>query len=181
MWRNHYKTIILVILIIAVVVLIGFLAIRSMQSRTVVDNNQNDNQPPPKTVVEYKDTQYGFDVKLPDSWLNYTIVTEKWQGDVADDKLGSVAVATGPEILIRHPAWTTTIPRQDIPVMVFTIAQWDDLQQDKFHIGAAPIGPSELGRNANYVFGLPARYNFAFLLGYEEVDQILQGHSFSAF
>jgi len=38
----------------------------------------------------------------------------------------------------------------------------DSLQQEKFHIGAAPINPSELGRNTKYVFALPARYNYAF-------------------
>ncbi|MDD2756827.1 MAG: hypothetical protein PHS80_15045, partial [Methanothrix sp.] len=58
---------------------------------------------------------------------------------------------------------------------IFTLAQWDDLLAEKFHIGAAPIGPSELGRNADYVFALPARYNYAFPTGYEEVDQIIQG------
>ena len=65
--------------------------------------------------------------------------------------------------------------------MVFTLAQWDSLQQDKFHIGAAPIGPSELGRNTRYVFALPARYNFAFPTGYEEVEKILEDNPLKAF
>lgn len=64
--------------------------------------------------------------------------------------------------------------------MVFTRKQWDSLQKDDFHIGAAPIGPNELGRNRKYVFGLPARYNFANLPGLEEVDQIVQGKSLRA-
>lgn len=64
--------------------------------------------------------------------------------------------------------------------MVFTRKQWDSLQKDDFHIGAAPIGPSELGRNRKYVFALPARYNFANLPGLEEVDQIVQGKSLHA-
>jgi hypothetical protein len=42
-------------------------------------------------------------------------------------------------------------------------------------VSAAPIPPSELGRNSSYVFALPARYNFAFLPGYEAVDKLLQG------
>jgi hypothetical protein len=50
------------------------------------------------------------------------------------------------------------------------------MQKDEFHIGAAPINPSELGRNATYVFALPARYNYAFPTGYEEVDEILKGN-----
>ncbi|QHQ61916.1 hypothetical protein Ana3638_14920 [Anaerocolumna sedimenticola] len=57
--------------------------------------------------------------------------------------------------------------------MVFTLSQWDAMQQDKFHIGAAPINPEELGRNSKYVFALPARYNFAFPAGYEEVENIM--------
>jgi len=65
--------------------------------------------------------------------------------------------------------------------MVFTLAQWDLLQQDKFHIGAAPIGPSELGRNTSYVFALPARYNFSFPIGFEEVEKILENKSLQAF
>ena len=60
--------------------------------------------------------------------------------------------------------------------MIFTISQWNALQQDKFHIGAAPIGPSELGRNSRYVFALPARYNFAFPTGYQEVEKILKSN-----
>ena len=59
--------------------------------------------------------------------------------------------------------------------MIFTTAQWKSLQQEEFHIGAAPVGPRELGRNTKYVFGLPARYNFAFPTGYEEVENILKG------
>jgi hypothetical protein len=64
--------------------------------------------------------------------------------------------------------------------MVFTLEQWNSLQQEKFHIGAAPIGPSELGRNNSYVFALPARYNFSFLKGYEEVESILNTHPLQA-
>ena len=65
--------------------------------------------------------------------------------------------------------------------MIFTIEQWNELQQEKFHIGAAPIGPMELGRNSKYVFALPARYNFAFLPGFEEVEEILENNPLKAF
>jgi hypothetical protein len=118
----------------------------------------------------YRNTQYGFDFKLPETWRGYSIVNEKWEGLTlgAQEK-----VVSGPQILIRHPQWSKENPRQDIPIMVFTQAQWQDLQQEKFHIGAAPMGPSELGRNADYVFALPARYNYAFPSGYEEVEEIL--------
>jgi hypothetical protein len=125
-------------------------------------------------AVVYKNTQYGFNFTLPASWKGYTIVNEKWEGLASD---GSQKVAeTGPKISIRHPLWTNQNPRQDIPIMIFTLVQWESLQQDKFHIGAAPIGPSEIARNSEYVFALPARYNFAFPTGYEEVEKILTGN-----
>jgi hypothetical protein len=65
--------------------------------------------------------------------------------------------------------------------MVFTRLQWDSLQDEAFHIGAAPIGPSELGRNGRYVFALPARYNYAYPVGFEEVDQILSRQPLTTF
>lgn len=129
------------------------------------------------TSTEYRNTQYGFSIALPKSWEGYSIATTEWNGFSVGAE-GNVPFAQGPLILIRHPLWTKEVPRQDIPVMVFTLAEWNSLAKEEFHIGAAPIGPSELGRNAKYVFALPARYNYAFPAGYEEVDQILQSKSF---
>jgi hypothetical protein len=60
--------------------------------------------------------------------------------------------------------------------MVFTLNQWNSLRQEVFHIGAAPVAPSELGRNNYYVFALPARYNYAFPPGFKEVENILANH-----
>ena len=124
----------------------------------------------------YVNTQYGFNFSLPESWKGYTIVSGKWEGLAIGGQNGEVVVETGPLISIRHPQWTTQSPRQDIPIMIFTISQWNSLQQEKFHIGAAPIGPSELGRNSSYVFALPARYNYSFPVGYEDVEDILKGN-----
>ena len=123
--------------------------------------------------IVYRNTQYGFNFSLPKSWKGYKIVTDKWKGVALGDSQGEKVAEIGSLIYIRHPEWTSQNPRQDIPIMVFTLAQWNALQQEKFHIGAAPIGPSELGRNSRYVFALPARYNYAFPTGYEEVENIL--------
>ncbi|HYK73480.1 MAG TPA: hypothetical protein VEV44_10260 [Pseudoneobacillus sp.] len=127
--------------------------------------------------IVYQNSQYGFNFSLPVSWQDYKIVTEKWEGLANSGSQGEKVVETGPMILIRHPEWTSQNQRQDIPVMVFTHSQWDTLQTEEFHIGAAPIGPSELGRNSKYVFALPARYNFAFPTGYEEVETILNNQA----
>jgi len=141
---------------------------------TTTINAASPESPAPSQALAYQNTDYGFTFTLPESWKNYTIITDKWEGLAADEAAGEKTVETGPQISIRHPAWTEETPRQDIPIMIFTLAQWDGLHQDKFHIGAAPIGPSELGRNSRYVFALPARYNFAYPEGYEEVDQLMK-------
>ncbi|MEK7089299.1 MAG: hypothetical protein AAB920_00595 [Patescibacteria group bacterium] len=131
------------------------------------------------TSTEYKNTEYGFSVTLPKSLEGYLIVTTEWNGFALKPN-GDTLAPQGPLISIRHPLWTKDTPRQDIPVLVFTLSQWNSLAKEEFHIGAATIGPSELGRNVNYVFALPARYNFAYPIGYEEVDQIIQSKSFRA-
>ncbi|MEL7566564.1 MAG: LysM domain-containing protein [Dehalobacterium sp.] len=127
---------------------------------------------PSVSPVVYRNYNYGFSFSLPESWRGYKIVASGWEGL---DTSGRV-VEAGPEIIIRHPLWTAENPRQDIPIMIFTINQWNALQQGEFHIGAAPIGPKELGRNNKYVMALPARYNFGFPEGYEEVERILEGN-----
>jgi len=129
-------------------------------------------------TIEYKNTQYGFSMTLPKSWAGYSIVTSEWEGNTYVNPKDIANEQRGPLTSIRHPAWTADNQRQDIPIMVFTLDQWDRLNKDEFHIGAAPINPSELGRNKDYVFALPARYNYAFPLGYEEVEQILRGNYF---
>jgi len=132
------------------------------------------------STMDYRNSQYGFRFTLPASWKGYSIVTDQWQGYTSGEQ-GDVLAQQGPLMSIRHPLWTSADPRQDIPIMVFTLLQWDSLQREEFHIGAAPIGPSELGRNAMYVFALPARYNFAYLTGWEEVQKILDGKPLHAF
>ena len=131
--------------------------------------------------IEYHNMDYGFSIALPLTWAGYSVTIDQWTGDAAGDQLGDVHFTDGPVVSIHHTAWTGAGSYQDIPIMVFTLEQWADLQQDKFHIGAAPINPSELGRNTTYVFALPARYNFTFPPGYEEVDQILASQPITTF
>ena len=157
-------------LIIAVVVILGLAAAAYWQGWL-----------PLQRGVQYRNTQYGLSVKLPESWKGFTIVTE--QQDAWDVASGTV-VASFPRISIRHPAWTSTVPRQDIPIDIFTIEQWEHVKGPsdvEWSVSAAPIPPSELARNSKYVFALPARYNYAFPEGFEEVEQILASSSVSAF
>lgn len=127
-------------------------------------------------LTAYENTQYGFRFSLPESWKGYTIITGKWEGWSLEDTQNNTIAETGPQFTIRNPKWTEENPRQDIPILVFTHEQWKFLNQGKFSIGAAPIDPSELGENANYVFALPARYDTAALTGYEEVHEIIDSN-----
>jgi hypothetical protein len=134
---------------------------------------QSDEKPPAEpsaATVEYKDTKYGFSFSLPASWKGYKIVAEKWEG--SDTRKGDIE--HGPLLYIRHPAWTKENPREDIPIMIFTVSQWESVQQGNYLVNAAPISPNELGRNRKYVFALPPRANYADLTGVEEVDDILR-------
>jgi len=143
----------------------------------VIEENESNEA---AISVVYENTQYGFNLSLPENWKNYSIITEEWKGlAIADSQNGEV-VKTGPKISIRHPKWTLEDQRQDIPIMIFTQDQWKTLRQEEFHIGAAPMGPKELAHNSKYVFALPARYNYAFPTGYEEVEEILAGKTLEA-
>jgi hypothetical protein len=117
------------------------------------------------STLLYRNSDYGFAFILPESWKGYAIVIEGWEGRSLEGSTSGQITETGPELLIRHPQWVLANQRQDIPVMVFTITQWDLVQQEKISVGAAPMPPSEMGRNSTYVFALPA--------GFEEVEQIL--------
>jgi hypothetical protein len=149
------------------------LTVEKYEDRWLISGYQ-ENQ-----AIVYKNTQYGFSFILPESWQGYSIITGEWEGNAPSDQ-GVNTVETGPQISIRHPEWTAENPRQDIPILVLTHSQWDSIQAGEFNIGAAPIGPSLLGRNAKYVFALPARYNYAFPAGYEEVEMILQNNPLQA-
>ncbi|TKC16116.1 hypothetical protein [Robertmurraya kyonggiensis] len=146
----------------------------------IVQPNEHEDQheevEDEKNPNEYENTEYGFVFSLPESWKGYRIVEERWEGlGITEEQSGKV-VETGPQIVIRHPQWTEETPRQDIPIMIFTLEHWEALQKEEYSVGAAPIKPKELGRNDEYVFALPARYNFAFPLGFEEVEEILNGN-----
>jgi len=143
----------------------------------VIKNNDTTNESPEDKTISHINKDYGFIFNLPDSWNGYSIIKENWVGNYFNsDGSQSEKKEYGPIINIRHPQWTKETPRQDVPIMVFTIDQWNLLEKDKIHIGAAPINPSKLGQNSKYVFALPARYNFAFLTGFEEVEDIIKGN-----
>ena len=127
--------------------------------------------------IYYVNTVYHFNYRLPASWKGFTVVQETWSGRVYDELSKSYTgrTETGPKLLIRHPLWTKENPREDLPVMIFNHAQWQLIEQERLVVSAAPIGPSEMGRNSEWVFALPARWNFDNLPGVEEATEIVEG------
>lgn len=126
--------------------------------------------------VVYKNDQYQFCLALPAGWKGYSIVTEQWHGTPLDKG----PALLGPELLIRNPAWTESNPTEDIPIMIFTTGEWTRVNNEQVAVSAAPIGPSELGKNRHYVFALPPRWDFNQLPGVEEIGTILQGKPLKA-
>jgi hypothetical protein len=186
--KINKRTIVLSVCTLSVVAVLMVLTIilcgankTSLAQKSGNSGNSSSGAAVSNTNVVYKNAQYGFLFPLPESWKGYTIVTDKWEGLTQGDSQGEKTVATGPIIYIRHPQWTSQNPRQDIPIMIFTLTQWNSLQHGEFHIGAAPVEPTELSRNSKYVFALPARYNYAVLSGYEEVGKILAGNPLQPF
>ncbi len=128
------------------------------------------------TGQTYTNNQYGFSLQLPDSWAGYSVIEGQWQGRQIDNN----APFQGPQITLRNPKWTASQVWQDIPVMVFTKQQWDMVIAEKLAVSAAPIPPSKLGENQNYVFALPPRWvGFTDAEGQQEAQQITQ--TFKAF
>jgi hypothetical protein len=154
------------------------LAVRKIDNSWLIDDVKVKGYQFGNTETAYLNTEYGFSITLPESWKGYKVVNSKWEGLPIG---GSKPVETGKIISIRHPKWTEQKPRQDIPIMIFTTGQWDSLQKENFHIGAAPMGPSELAHNNSYVFALTARYNYAFPTGFEEVEKILAAEPLKTF
>jgi bla regulator protein blaR1 len=135
----------------------------------------------PSKPIKYVNTKYGFTFSLPATWKGYKIVEGSWDGGDNNGPHGYEVVERGPAITLVNPQSTSTQPFQDIYIMVFSHAQWDSLQQEKFFVSAAPIGPGELGRNRKYVFAAPPRMINDSLYGYEEVVKIMQSNPLHPF
>ncbi|MGA8440510.1 MAG: hypothetical protein WB762_25625 [Candidatus Sulfotelmatobacter sp.] len=160
------------------VVLITALAISPMSASSQQENSTTSAQhtqeassaDPSAQPLLYKNTRYGFSFALPQTWKGYAILTDKWEG--GDPEKGSVE--HGAVIFIRHPDWTKEKPRQDIPIMIFTVAQWDSIEHGNLSVSVGSFGPAELGRNRKYVFALAPRSSNSDLTGVEEVNEILK-------
>jgi len=128
--------------------------------------------------IIYNNTDFGFSFSLPSDWKGYSIIKNTWEGNSLK---GNISNETGPKLLIRNPNWTSALPYEDIPIMIFTLKQWNSYIAEDFSVGAAPIPASELARNNVYVFALPARWNFDYSKGFEEAENVLKSNPIKVF
>ncbi len=151
--------------------LVACAAVLAASGSAQTDSAQAPKPSAAQATIVYRNTQYGFCFALPESWKGYTIVAEQWNGTILSTGLSSGQAVQGPQLLIRNPKWTEEKPYQDIPIMVFTPAQWQQVEAVTMSVSAAPIGPSELGHNSRYVFALPPRWiGFYDTLGQDELN-----------
>lgn len=140
-------------------------------SGPVVPTTQNE-------PLVYTNSEYGFTFDLPTSWKGYTIVEETWTGNTLPKNTKD---QSGPKLILRHPLWTQAHPYEDIPVLVFTLSQWDSYIKEEFAVSAAPVPAQEIGRNTKYVFALPPRWDFDYSEGYKEAEDIVNSKPLKGF
>ena len=134
--------------------------------------------PTASSPVVYNNPEYGFNFSLPEDWQGYSIVQDVWQGNSLTNTPSN---ETGPKLLIRNPKWTSALHTEDIPILIFTLTEWNAYTAEDFAVSAAPIQASELARNNAYVFALPPRWDFDYSQGYEEAENILKSNPLQTF
>ena len=87
----------------------------------------------------------------------------------------------GPSITIRNPAWKEDDRWQDIPIFVFTRAQWRVEEKNGVILSAAGVKVGAMGQNSAYVFTQPPRWvGYADATGSREVMDLMTTHPFQA-
>lgn len=166
---------VMALLFILAILLLGYLRffwggaqrsplVPTVDTQTSVDTPQNTTSP-----LVYTNTTYGFTVTLPASWEGYSsTVVQK------DTPQGSYF-----EIHLIHPQSTEQNPRMEVPILAIPIETWNTWYppanpESGQHPFAAPVPATERARNTKYVFATAPRYNFSYLPGWEEVDEIVK-------
>ena len=169
---NYKPLLVVLVLLVAIGFVGGFFYYNNKDvSQSDGSNNSIEN------FIVYKNTDYGFNFSLPSSWRGYSIVEEKWTGN----SLNNAVAPSGTKILIRNPKWTASAQYEDLPILVFTVEQWNSYLAEDYSISAAPILASELARNSKYVFALPPRWDFNYKLDYQEAQNIFAGKPLKTF
>lgn len=121
--------------------------------------------------------QYNLTFCLPASWRGYSVSVQQLEDvrySLAEDR--QVVVGQTPMITLRHPQWRAHAPYQDIPIVVFTRAQWDALHQGELWPSLFAGGVMmELWHSQGFVFAISSRFNANDeVRGWKEVTEIVE-------
>jgi hypothetical protein len=105
------------------VVFILAISVSGWAQQTLPANPKHGTAGKHTKTIEYRNVEYGFSLTLPESWKGYRVMWSDWGGSVLKDDGSSERVVRGPRLQIRHPKWTEQNPREDMPIMIFTISQ----------------------------------------------------------
>jgi len=170
--KNNKK----ILLVLVVIIVFGFI-VYLFYPKNKVTPPLIDQPDITVSSVVYKNTDYGFNFSLPDNWQGYSIIKNTWTGNI----LTNTAPQSGQKIIIRNPKWTEASHYEDLPILIFTIAQWNSYLKEDFSVGAAPIQATEMARNNAYVFALPPRWDFDYGIDFKEAQDIMRGNPIQAF
>jgi len=169
--NNIFIWVLVIIIILGLGIYLSHSKNKNVSTTTTPDTTTSPKNTPTTndTAIIYNNADYGFTFSLPVDWKGYSIVNSTWQGYSQTN----TNAQTGVKLLIRNPNWTSEKHYEDIPIMIFTISQWNSYSAGDFYTSAAPFPASELARNNLYVFAIPPRWDYDYSQGYEEADNIL--------
>lgn len=181
--KNKTITTFLIIVIIILATIIYFQYFRNKDVPVITEPTSTSTDitattSTSNTSVIYTNNDFGFTFSLPDSWKEFSVVKTSWEGNPV---AATGTKRSGPKLLIRNPAWTSKVPYEDIPVLVFTLADWQSYIAGDYAVSAAPIAATELGRNNQFVFALPPRWDFDYSTGYTEAEKIVESKPLKTF
>jgi hypothetical protein len=128
-------------------------------------------------TVFYRDGRYGLTFFLPASWRGYSVSIQQIEDttySTAQDE--QITVGQTAMITLRHPQWQARAPHQDIPILIFTRAQWDALHHGELWPSIFAGGTmDELWHSPRFVFAMSSRYNSTDeVSGRKEVAEIVK-------
>lgn len=161
-----------IVLGVVALLLIGLFifTLKFLSAQSSADLNTNPVASDVETSkLMYKNQKFGFEFELPSEWRGYSVTEESITNAAGNEAYGTL-------ITVHDPRSMNAPQPLYVPIAIFTTAQWEKWVATNFdgYPTAAPIGPTERGRNNQYVFATPPRFDFGFdELGYKEVNDII--------
>src|ERR1017187_5197543 len=86
----------------------------------------NASSQPSGLSLRYYNAKFDLKFFLPASWRGYSVSVQQLDDEkYSPTKDRQILVGHTPMITLRYPRRQTSTPYQDIPILVFTRAQWD--------------------------------------------------------